>query len=81
MDREDVRLAVYDAFRRTGTAPTIRDLATTLAVDAAADLTTLWRLASGWYAGRFERGYTRREPTAARDYFRSVGLEGPFWGL
>ena len=44
------------------------------------DLATLWRLASGWYAGRLERGYTRREPVAAADYFRSVGLTGPFWG-
>jgi alkylmercury lyase-like protein len=45
------------------------------------DLATLWRLARGWYAGRLERGYQRREPSEARDYFRSVGLSGPFWGL
>lgn len=45
------------------------------------DLPTLWRLASGWYAGRFERGYARREPSAAADYLRSVGLSGAFWGL
>jgi hypothetical protein len=45
------------------------------------DLATLWRLAQGWYAGRLERGYRRREPVAAADYFRSVGLSGPFWGL
>jgi hypothetical protein len=45
------------------------------------DLATLWRLASHWYAGRLERGYTRRDPTAAADYFRHVGLTGPFWGL
>jgi hypothetical protein len=45
------------------------------------DLTTLWRLARGWYAGRLDRGYTRREPSESREYFRSVGLEGPFWGL
>jgi hypothetical protein len=44
------------------------------------DLATLWRLAQGWYAGRLERGYTRREPVAAAEYFRSVGLTGPFWG-
>jgi hypothetical protein len=43
------------------------------------DLATLWRLASGWYAGRLERGYRRRDPAQAADYFRSVGLEGPFW--
>jgi len=43
------------------------------------DLATLWRLASHWYDGRLERGYTRREPAAAVDYFRSVGLTGPFW--
>jgi hypothetical protein len=45
------------------------------------DLPTLWRLASGWYAGRLERGYVRREPTAAADYLRGVGLSGAFWGL
>ncbi|KAB7744865.1 hypothetical protein GA707_07530 [Nostocoides sp. F2B08] len=45
------------------------------------DLPTLWRLASGWYAGRLERGYVRRDPSAAADYLRSVGLSGPFWGL
>ncbi len=45
------------------------------------DLRTLWRLASGWYTGRLERGYVRREPSAAADYLRSVGLAGAFWGL
>ena len=45
------------------------------------DLTTLWRLASHWYDGRLDRGYVRREPEAAKDYLRSVGLAGPFWGL
>lgn len=45
------------------------------------DLRTLWRLASGWYAGRLERGYVRREPSASADYLRSVGLSGEFWGL
>ena len=45
------------------------------------NLPTLWRLASGWYAGRLERGYVRREPSAAADYLREVGLSGPFWGL
>ncbi|GAA1114879.1 organomercurial lyase [Kribbella jejuensis] len=45
------------------------------------DLPTLWRLASGWYAGRLERGYVRREPSAAVDYLHGVGLSGSFWGL
>jgi hypothetical protein len=45
------------------------------------DVATLWRLASRWYEGRFDHGYQRREPAAARDYFKSVGLRGPFWGL
>jgi Alkylmercury lyase len=45
------------------------------------DLGTLWRLAQGWYAGRLDRGYQRREPSEAKEYFRSVGLRGPFWGL
>ena len=45
------------------------------------DLPTLWRLASQWYAGRLEHGYTRRDPSQAAEYFRQVGLSGPFWGL
>jgi hypothetical protein len=45
------------------------------------DLTTLWRLAQGWYAGRLDRGYRRRDPVEAAGYFRSVGLHGNFWGL
>jgi hypothetical protein len=45
------------------------------------DLGTLWRLAAHWYDGRLDRGYTRREPAAAADYLRGVGLSGPFWGL
>jgi hypothetical protein len=45
------------------------------------DLPTLWLLAEHWYDGRLDRGYRRREPAAAADYFRRVGLEGPFWGL
>ena len=45
------------------------------------DLAQLWRLARGWYAGRLDRGYVRREPSAAREYFREAGLSGPFWGL
>jgi hypothetical protein len=45
------------------------------------DLATLWRLARGWYAGRMERGYARRDPVSASSYFAAVGLRGPFWGL
>lgn len=45
------------------------------------DLATLWRLASRWYEGRLDHGYQRRDPATAADYFRSVGLHGPFWGL
>lgn len=45
------------------------------------DLGTLWRLAQHWYDGRLERGYVRREPSAAADYLRGVGLSGAFWGL
>jgi hypothetical protein len=47
---------------------------------AVLDLATLWRLASHWYDGRLHRGYVRREPAAAVDYLRGVGLVGPFWG-
>jgi hypothetical protein len=45
------------------------------------DLSTTWRFAAGWYAGRLDRGYRRREPGEALDYFAEVGLSGPFWGL
>ena len=45
------------------------------------DLATLWRLARGWYEGRLDRGYRRREPAEAATYFRDVGLDGAFWGL
>ena len=44
-------------------------------------LETLWRLAEHWYDGRLDTPYQRREPALAADYFRSVGLSGPFWGL
>ncbi len=44
------------------------------------DLATLWQLAEHWYDGRLARGYVRRDPVAAAEYFRSVGLTGPFWG-
>jgi hypothetical protein len=47
----------------------------------AMDLATLWHLASRWYEGRLEHGYRRREPTEAANYFRSVGLDDPFWVL
>lgn len=45
------------------------------------DLSTLWRLARGWYEGRLDHGYERREPSEAASYFREVGLTGEFWGL
>ena len=45
------------------------------------NLMTLWRFAAGWYAGRLDRGYRRREPSEAREYFAAVGLRGSFWGL
>jgi len=44
------------------------------------DIGSLWRLAAGWYQGRLERGYTRREPLAAGEYLKDVGLDDPFWG-
>lgn len=44
-------------------------------------LETLWRLAEHWYDGRLDTPYLRRDPATAADYFRSVGLRGPFWGL
>lgn len=45
------------------------------------DLAQLWRLAQGWYAGRLQRGYVRRDPMSAQEYLYGVGLRGAFWGL
>jgi hypothetical protein len=45
------------------------------------DLATLWHLAAGWYRGRLDSPYQRKDPQTAAEYFRSVGLRGPFWGL
>jgi hypothetical protein len=45
------------------------------------NLGVLWNLASDWYSGRLDEGYSRREPAEAKEYFRSVGLSGGFWGL
>ena len=45
------------------------------------DLSTLWRFAAHWYDGRLDRGSVRRDPGQAKQYLRSVGLSGPFWGL
>lgn len=45
------------------------------------DLTTLWRLARGWYTGRLDSPYRRRDPAEAHAYFRDAGLTGAFWGL
>lgn len=42
-------------------------------------LATLWNLAAHWYDGRLDTPYERREPAHAAAYFRSVGLDGPFW--
>ncbi|KAI1721078.1 alkylmercury lyase domain-containing protein [Ditylenchus destructor] len=44
------------------------------------NLTTLWNLAKNWYSGRLGTPYKRREPSQAAEYFKSVGLKGPFWG-
>ncbi len=47
----------------------------------AMSLETLWRLSALWYDGRLDTPYTRRDPTAAAEYLRGVGLHGSFWGL
>lgn len=43
------------------------------------DLATLWRLAAGWYEGRLEHGYQRRDPASAAGYLTRAGLRGSFW--
>lgn len=45
------------------------------------DLRTLWQLARGWYAGRLDPGYERRDPATASTYLRGAGLHGTFWGI
>ena len=40
-------------------------------------LATLWRLASGCYEGRLERGYVRREPSQAKDTSARSACPGP----
>jgi hypothetical protein len=46
---------------------------------AVLDLTSLWWLATGWYAGRLTPGYRRRTPTEAAQFFAGIGLVGDFW--
>lgn len=43
-------------------------------------MATLSRLAAGWYEGTFglDRRHLRREPVAAGEYLRSVGLVDAF---
>jgi hypothetical protein len=47
----------------------------------AMDLAHLWRLAEGWYEGRLDRDYVRRDPASAKEYLTDVGMAGDFWGL
>jgi len=44
------------------------------------DVETLWTLASGWYAGRLDVGYQRREPSESAAFLQAVGLTDTFWG-
>jgi Alkylmercury lyase len=46
---------------------------------AVLGLDTLWRLATGWYAGRLTAGYRRRTPAEAAEFFASINLTGEFW--
>ena len=41
-------------------------------------LDVLWNLASGWYAGRLDTPYVRRDPVAAKEYFVAAGLPAAF---
>ena len=45
------------------------------------DIPTLWRFAARWYEGRMELNYERKEPSAAQEYFKEIGLTGEFWGI
>jgi hypothetical protein len=46
---------------------------------AVLELPTMWRLATGWYAGRLTAGYRRRTAPEAAAFFDGLGLTGDFW--
>ena len=46
---------------------------------AVLELPTLWRLATGWYAGRLTAGYRRRTPSEDVAFFDGLGPSGDFW--
>lgn len=43
------------------------------------DLSTLWTLATQWYAGRLSPDYRRRTADEAAEFFKSIGLTEDFW--
>lgn len=43
------------------------------------DLSTLWTLATQWYAGRLTPDYRRRTADEAAEFFKSIGLTEDFW--
>jgi hypothetical protein len=53
--------------------------ATGTARGAVLDSGQLWRLATGWYAGRLTAGYRRRTPAEAAEFFAGINLTGDFW--
>jgi hypothetical protein len=48
---------------------------------ARMDVTTQWRLATEWFAGRDKPEWTKRNAAEAEAVFHSVGLTGDFWKL
>jgi hypothetical protein len=82
MDDEALRLAVYTTLAATGRAPDRDALAGELRVDAADIDAGMQRLAAARHVVLSPAGdVVLAHPFAAREYFRDVGLHGPFWGL
>jgi hypothetical protein len=77
MDDEVLRPAVYSALAATGLSPDRHALAGELGVAAADVDAGMERLAA---ARHVVLGPAGDVVLAAREYFRDVGLAGPFWG-
>ena len=95
MDLEDLRLLVYDNFRRIGRVPSNDEMATTLGfvrAPTSADRRARRvgrhamprvRRPNSWVVDRHKppvSDLVAHFPVPAKDYFRSVGLIDPFWG-
>jgi len=77
LDLEDLRLSVYRSLATTGSAPAAVDLAARRGTTTDVVLAELRELQAARHVALDASGNV----VAAADYFRAVGLTGPFWGL